>query len=46
MRLQIKIKKNIREKEHSENLTGTKDSYKPSTISRSHKQKKYETWKG
>ena len=33
------------EKEHSENLTGTKDSYKPNTISRSNKQKKYEIWK-
>ena len=33
------------EKEHSENLTGTTDSYKPSTISRSDKKKRYETWK-
>ena len=33
------------EKEHSENLTGTTDSYKPSTISRSGKKKRYENWK-
>ena len=33
------------QKDHSENLTGTTDSYRPNTISKSEKQKKYETWK-
>tara|TARA_B100000427_G_scaffold249603_1_gene212770 strand:+ start:478 stop:837 length:360 start_codon:yes stop_codon:yes gene_type:complete len=33
------------QKEHSENLTGTNNSYKPNKISRSSKQKKYEIWK-
>tara|TARA_B100001029_G_scaffold178487_1_gene185365 strand:+ start:2798 stop:3175 length:378 start_codon:yes stop_codon:yes gene_type:complete len=32
------------QKNHSENLTGTIGSYKPSKISKSNKQKKYESW--
>ena len=39
-------KKYFWQKEHSENLTGTINNYKPNKISRSsEKQKKYETWK-
>ena len=34
------------QKNHSENLTGTINSYKPNKISKSDKQKKYETWEG
>jgi len=33
------------QKEHSENLTGTIESYKPNKISKLDKKKKYETWK-
>tara|TARA_B100001996_G_C18360656_1_gene477646 strand:+ start:76 stop:435 length:360 start_codon:yes stop_codon:yes gene_type:complete len=33
------------QKDHSENLTGTINSYKPNKISKSKKQKKYESWK-
>ena len=33
------------QKEHSENLTGTIDSYKPNKISKINNKKKYETWK-
>ena len=40
------VKKYIRQKEHSENLTGTSKSYKPGKISKSNnKIKKYESWK-
>tara|TARA_B100000700_G_C15017345_1_gene843984 strand:+ start:1826 stop:2203 length:378 start_codon:yes stop_codon:yes gene_type:complete len=38
-------KKHSWEKKHSENLTGTTDSYKPNRISKSSIKKKYETWK-
>ena len=38
-------KKYFWEKEHSENLTGTINSYKPNKISKSNNKKKYETWK-
>mgnify|MGYP000998760886 CR=1 FL=1 len=37
-------KKYLWQKEHSENLTGTNNSYKPNKISRSNVKKKYETW--
>ena len=33
------------QKDHSENLTGTINSYKPNKISKLNKEKKYETWK-
>ena len=33
------------QKNHSENKTGTKDSYKPTKIKKGDKLKKYETWK-
>ena len=33
------------QKKHSENKTGTKDSYKPIKIKKNSSQKKYETWK-
>ena len=33
------------QKEHSENKTGTEQSYKPTKIKKEDKQKKYETWK-
>ena len=33
------------QKDHSENLTGTIQSYKPNKISKLDKKKKYETWK-
>ena len=33
------------QKKHSENKTGSKDSYKPTKIKRSINLKKYETWK-
>ena len=39
-------KKYIWQKEHSENLTGSENSYKPSKISKTSINKKYETWKG
>ena len=32
------------QKNHSENLTGTKNAYKPVKISKSEKTKKYESW--
>ena len=38
-------KKYIWQKEHSENMTGTTKSYKPSKISKFDQKKKYETWK-
>ena len=37
-------KKYIWQKEHSENLTGSENSYKPSKISKTSINKKYETW--
>ena len=33
------------QKEHSENMTGTKNSYKPVKINKSNVKKKYESWK-
>ena len=33
------------QKNHSENKTGTKDSYKPTKIKKGAKLRKYETWK-
>ena len=33
------------QKNHSENKTGTKDSYKPTKIEKKNYNKKYETWK-
>ena len=33
------------QKNHSENKTGTKDSYKPTKIKKGDKLRKYETWK-
>ncbi len=39
------LKKYKWQKSHSENKTGTKDSYKPSKISKGNIEKKYETWK-
>ena len=38
-------KKFFWQKEHSENLTGTENSYKPNKISKMDDKKKYETWK-
>ena len=38
-------KKYLWQKDHSENLTGTSNSYKPSKISKKQNLKKYETWK-
>tara|TARA_A100001011_G_scaffold231995_1_gene239953 strand:- start:3278 stop:3655 length:378 start_codon:yes stop_codon:yes gene_type:complete len=38
-------KKYLWEKQHSENLTGTINSYRPNRISKSNLKKKYETWK-
>ena len=41
-----KIEKNyLWQKDHVENLTGTSKAYKPSKISKSKKNKKYESWK-
>ena len=37
--------KYVWQKNHSENKTGTKYSYKPSKISKKNIKKKYETWK-
>ena len=37
--------KYIWQKDHSENKTGSKDSYKPVKITKKEKLKKYETWK-
>ncbi|MDC0902996.1 NADH-ubiquinone oxidoreductase subunit NDUFA12 family protein [Pelagibacteraceae bacterium] len=39
------IEKYIWQKKHSENKTGTNDSYKPVKIEKNNKLKKYETWK-
>jgi|TARA_B110000438_G_C15544196_1_gene534086 NADH:ubiquinone oxidoreductase subunit len=41
----LKNKKYLWEKEHSENLTGSSKSYKPSKIQKKDNLKKYETWK-
>ena len=38
-------KKYIWQKDHQENKTGSKDSYKPVKIKKDSKFKKYETWK-
>ena len=38
-------KKYIWQKQHLDNRTGTKDSYKPTKIKKENKLKKYETWK-
>ena len=38
-------KKYIWQKEHSENKTGTSQSYKPVKIKKENNLKKYETWK-
>jgi NADH dehydrogenase len=41
-----KKKKYLWQKDHSENKTGTSESYKPNTISKLNSRiKKYETWK-
>ena len=40
-----KLKKYLWQKPHKENLTGTKNSYKPNTISKKNIKKKYEAWK-
>ena len=37
--------KYIWQKDHKENLTGSKDSYKPVKIKKDSKLKKYETWR-
>jgi NADH dehydrogenase len=39
------INKFLWQKDHLENLTGTKKSYKPNKISKNNRKKKYETWK-
>ena len=38
-------KKYLWQKEHSENKTGTKESYRPTKIKKDDKLKKYESWK-
>ena len=38
-------KKHLWQKEHLENKTGTKESYRPTKIKKDDKIKKYETWK-
>ena len=38
-------KRYIWQKNHQENKTGSKESYKPIKIKRNNKLKKYETWK-
>ena len=38
-------KKYLWQKNHKENKTGSKDSYKPVKIKKENKLKKYETWK-
>ena len=38
-------KKYLWQKNHSENLTGTTNSYKPNKISKNQNLKKYDTWK-
>ena len=40
-----KDKKYLWQKKHSENKTGTKESYKPIKIKKDENLKKYETWK-
>ena len=40
-----KDKKHLWQKKHSENKTGTKESYKPIKIKKEQNLKKYETWK-
>ena len=40
-----KSEKYLWQKKHSENLTGTKNSYKPTKIKKNDIKKKYETWK-
>ena len=40
-----KDKKHLWQKKHSENKTGTKESYKPIKIKKDQNLKKYETWK-
>ena len=39
------VKKYIWQKKHSENKTGSKNSYKPTKIEKNNNTKKYETWK-
>ncbi len=41
----MKKKKYSWQKNHSENLTGTKIAYKPNNISKKNKIKKYDSWK-
>ena len=41
----VKIKKYVWQKQHLENQTGTKNSYKPVRIRKNDLKKKYETWK-
>ena len=43
--LPLDKKKYLWQKEHSENLTGTKKAYRPNKISKLNDIKKYETWK-
>ncbi len=38
-------KKFLWQKKHSENKTGTSESYKPTKIKKNSIKKKYETWK-
>ena len=40
-----KNEKYLWQKKHSENLTGTENSYKPTKIKKNDIKKKYETWK-
>ena len=40
-----KDKKHLWQKKHSQNKTGTKESYKPIKIKKDQNIKKYETWK-
>ena len=39
------MKKYLWQKEHLENKTGTKESYRPTKIKKDDKLKKYESWK-
>ena len=39
-------KKFLWQKPHSQNLTGTNESYKPNKITKKNDKKKYETWNG
>ena len=41
----LKTNKYLWQKKHSENLTGTENSYKPTKIKKNDVKKKYETWK-